>query len=57
MSELAVAVFVMTMPSVSAGLTWKVSVTPKVAARARTPVLQSMVAPKLQTLGTGSPVS
>src|SRR5260370_37214926 len=56
-SEVAVAVFVITIPSVSAGLTWKVSVTPKVAFTARTPVVQSLTAPRLQLLGSGSPGS
>ena len=55
-SEVAVAVLVITVPSAVPALTWKVSVTPKLAPTARTPVLQTTTAPRLQPLD-GSPAS
>ena len=55
-SEVVVAVLVITVPSAVLALTWKVSVTPKLAPTVRTPVLQTTTAPRLQPLD-GSPAS
>ena len=56
-SELAVAVLVITVPSAVLALTWRVNVKPNVAPLARLGVLQLIVAVKTQLKITGFPVS